>query len=220
MVCVAYVPEWEPLADALTRVMTSGFNEQQAKIDICNAVADHKIEVRIVIDSRHHPYGGETFHGENVAVPLRLDPNDLDWMHSRPLKPWSIGPVGPQRYTWISGLEECPISLIELSTADVQNVLCDAASTTTEAITMPRPDGSTSSKVPSNLPPRKRAKPVQYEIQKAVEALAKGYGGKFPPDDMPIKERDRIIVEWLRGDDDPVKPSKRTLRDYFSKHRK
>jgi hypothetical protein len=64
-----------------------------------------------------------------------------------------------------------------------------------------------------------RTKPVQYQIQKAVEALAKEkqYGGKFPPDSMPVFERDRLIKEWLDGGDDPVKPSKRTLREYFNK---
>jgi hypothetical protein len=62
-----------------------------------------------------------------------------------------------------------------------------------------------------------RTKPVQYQIEKAVEALSKEHGGKFPPDSMPVFERDRLITEWLAMDDAPVKPSKRTLRDYFSK---
>jgi hypothetical protein len=66
----------------------------------------------------------------------------------------------------------------------------------------------------------KRTKPVQYQIQKAVEALAKEYGGKFPPNDMSVFERDRLVTEWLAGGDDPVKkPSERTLRAYFNKQR-
>jgi hypothetical protein len=67
---------------------------------------------------------------------------------------------------------------------------------------------------------KKRTKPVQIQIKRAVEALAKEdkYGGKFPPDSMPVFERDDLITRWLEGDDKPVKPSKRTLRDYFSKH--
>jgi Bacterial regulatory proteins, gntR family len=124
VVCVAYVPEWEPLAKALTRVMTSGVNEQQAKIDICNAVADHKIAVRVVIEKSHQFDGGKTYSAGNVGVPPRLDPVDFDWTHSRPLKPWSIGPVPPQHYTWISPWQDRPISLIELSTADVNSVFC------------------------------------------------------------------------------------------------
>jgi len=62
-----------------------------------------------------------------------------------------------------------------------------------------------------------RAKPVQYQIGKAVEALAKERG-KFPPDGMPIFERDRLITEWLAGGDDPV-PSKRSLRYYFNNNK-
>jgi hypothetical protein len=65
----------------------------------------------------------------------------------------------------------------------------------------------------------KRTKPVQYQIQKAVEALAKEYGGKFPPNDMPVFKRNRLITDWLAGDDNPVKPGERTLRDYFNKQR-
>lgn len=65
-----------------------------------------------------------------------------------------------------------------------------------------------------------RTKPVQYQIGKAVEALAKEHGGEFPPGNMPVSERDRLITEWLAGGDDPVRvPSKRSLRDYFNKKR-
>jgi hypothetical protein len=73
-----------------------------------------------------------------------------------------------------------------------------------------------SSRSSGNLPPRKRAKHVQYNIGRAVEALARQFGGKFPPDNMPLKERNRLIGEWLKGDDDHRrKPSERSLRDYF-----
>ena len=123
MVCVAYVPEWEPLAKALTRVKAFGGNEQQAKADICNAVADRKIAIRVVIDESHRLDGGKAFSGGNVGVPPRLDPADFDWARSRPFKPWSIGPMPGQHYNWLSGWEDRPISLIELSTADVNNVV-------------------------------------------------------------------------------------------------
>jgi hypothetical protein len=67
---------------------------------------------------------------------------------------------------------------------------------------------------------RERSKPVKFQIQRAVEALAKERRGKFPSEDMPVFERDRLIMEWIAGDDDPVKkPSKRTLREYFNKQR-
>jgi hypothetical protein len=126
VVCVAYDPEWEPLANALIRVMASGVNEQQAKADICNAVADRQIVARVVIDKSHLLDGGRTFSGGNVGIPPRLNATDFDWAQSRPLKPWSIGPMHGQHYTWLGGWQDRPISLIELSTADVRDVLCNA----------------------------------------------------------------------------------------------
>jgi hypothetical protein len=64
----------------------------------------------------------------------------------------------------------------------------------------------------------RRTKHVQWHIQRAVDALAKTHGGKFPPTDMPVFERDRLIRSWLAGDDEPAKPpSERALRDYFKR---
>jgi hypothetical protein len=66
----------------------------------------------------------------------------------------------------------------------------------------------------------RRTKHVQWHIQRAVDALANEYGGKFPPPGMPVFERDRLIRGWLAGDDEPAKPpSERVLRDYFSEPR-
>ena len=80
--------------------------------------------------------------------------------------------------------------------------------------------GNADQRPPHRTLKTKRTKPVQYQIGKAVEALAKEHGGKFPPDGMPISERDRLITEWLEGGDDDVsKPSERSLRDYFNKPR-
>jgi hypothetical protein len=129
VVCVAYLPEWEPLANALAQVVKSSVSEQQAKSDICNAVADRKIAVRVVVDKRHQLDGNRTFSGGNVGVPPRLSATDFDWTESRPLMPWPIGPMPGQHYAWVRGWEDRPISLIELSTADVRDVLSNNAKT-------------------------------------------------------------------------------------------
>ena len=40
---MAYTPDWEPLADALKRIVAAGSDEEEAKNDLCRAVADRKI---------------------------------------------------------------------------------------------------------------------------------------------------------------------------------
>jgi hypothetical protein len=124
---VAYTPDWEPLADALKRVMATGIDEDEAKADLCRAVADRKIVVRVRTAS---DYGmrGQVFSDGNVGVPAHLRPGDLDWVQSRPGRAqWSIGPKLGEHYSWISGWENRPLDLIEVSTADVIAILCGGA---------------------------------------------------------------------------------------------
>jgi hypothetical protein len=123
---VAYTPDWEPLADALKRVTATGASEDEAKPDLCRAVADRKIRVRVRIAASDHARGGQVFCGGNFRVPVHLAPGDFDWIQSCPLSPWLIGPRwGEQREpAWARGWENRPLDLIELSTVDVSKVLC------------------------------------------------------------------------------------------------
>jgi hypothetical protein len=121
---VAYTPDWEPIAGSLKRVMGAGLSENEAKTDLCYATADKRIDVRVRIAACVPDMHGKIFSGGNVGVPAHLNPVDLDWVQSRPLKPWSIGPKLGQHYSWITGWKERPIDLIELSVRDVTNVLC------------------------------------------------------------------------------------------------
>jgi hypothetical protein len=128
---VAYVPDFEPIADALTRVMETGVSEDEAKTDLCSAVADRNIKVQVRIAPNDDRFAGEVFPDRNVKVPRHLNPNDLDWSRSCPLKPWPIGPVGPQHYTWISGWKDRPIDLLELSISDV-SIFCGGLANDTD----------------------------------------------------------------------------------------
>jgi hypothetical protein len=166
---VAYVPDWEPLADALKRVMAAGISEDQAKPDLCNAVADRKICVRVTLARR-----GQVFSGGNVGVPSHLAPTDFDWELSRPLRPWPIGPVGPQNYTWLSGWEDQPIALVEISTVDVINVLCG---------------GEVNRKA-------QRAAPAGAKARGVLEAINQLWPGEIP-EGLSAKERDNAIREQL-----------------------
>jgi hypothetical protein len=123
---VAYPPVWEKLADALKRVIATDVSEDEAKLDLCNAVADRKINVRVKIAASDRDRPGQVFSDGNVGVPAHLKPDDLDWVQSRPFAQWWIGPKGPENYTWFSGGNR-PLDLIELSTADVIEILCGAA---------------------------------------------------------------------------------------------
>jgi hypothetical protein len=123
---VAYIPDWEPLADALQRVMATGASEDESKTDLCRAVADRKVDVRVRIAASDFAMGGRIFSKGNVSVPLHLDPRDFDWAQSRPLAQWRIGPRPGEHYVWISGWEGRPVDLIELSTADVMRIFCGA----------------------------------------------------------------------------------------------
>ena len=127
---MAYIPDWEPLGDALKRVMETGASEEEAKTDLCRAVADGKIHVRVRIAR-----SDRLFRNGNVGVPPHLKPGDLDWVQSRPFARWPIGPKLGEHYSWISGWENWPLDLIELWTADVIEVLCGTQSGTVSLAT-------------------------------------------------------------------------------------
>jgi hypothetical protein len=141
---MAYVPEWEQLAGALKRVMTAGSAEDEARHDICAAMADEKIRVRpalelikrTILDHQlHHHHAREImqfthdlYAGTNryphpwelhrpFSVPKDLRPEDLDWERSCFKVPKRIA-VRPDM-----GPMEWNVSL-ELCSADVTTVLC------------------------------------------------------------------------------------------------
>lgn len=124
MRAMLYTPDWELVADALKRVVATGVTERDAKAHLCRAMADRKIEVRVRI-ARTARYGmrGRVFSDGNVGVPPHLSASDLDWVGSRPLAQWSIGPRNGD-YAWLDPWQNHPLDLIELSTADVIGVLC------------------------------------------------------------------------------------------------
>jgi hypothetical protein len=117
-----YVPDWEPLANALKRVMDGGSAEQQARFDICNAIADRKIAVRVLVASSARDVAEWTLMGQNLRVPERLAPDDFDWDQSRPLKPWPTGPAPAEHYEALWRWVPRPIELLELSTGDVIHI--------------------------------------------------------------------------------------------------
>jgi hypothetical protein len=124
-VVVTYVPDWEPLANALRRVLATSSSEPDAKADLCNAVADKKIAIRILVADSDPDVGSKTLAGAQVEIPPRLGPKEFDWARSRPVRPWRTGPTSVVEHydpTWSWKPRE--IALIELATADIASVLC------------------------------------------------------------------------------------------------
>jgi hypothetical protein len=117
---VAYIPDWESLADALKRVIATGATEDEAKAGLCHAVADRRINVRIKVASDDRELGGRFCSNDNIEVPADLKPDNFDWKNSWPYDRWRIGPTFGQRYSdpyWI--WQPHRIELVLLATADV-----------------------------------------------------------------------------------------------------
>jgi len=121
---MAYVPDWERLADALERVTAAGIDEGAAKQNICDAIVDGKIKIRCRVAKEE---GGGSFgervvgtmrNGSELEIPPHLSPRDFDWSKSRPRKPW--------RRSGYSQLDPplWRLDWIELFKANVTLVLC------------------------------------------------------------------------------------------------
>jgi hypothetical protein len=123
---VAYTPVWEPLAGALKRVLAAGLSKKEAQVDICNAIADGKIRVRVTFADQSPGIIRTSIGAESdFKVPIRLTPKDFDWRRSRPLKSWLT-----VTREWMSGSGEkhsLSISLVEVCTADVLDCIVKPA---------------------------------------------------------------------------------------------
>jgi hypothetical protein len=82
---------WLPLADAVGRLVARGAPEAEAQVDICAAITKKRLRVRV-----HFADGDDRGHRDalrdinDIEIPVELNPNRLDWAHSRPvsLYPW------------------------------------------------------------------------------------------------------------------------------------
>jgi hypothetical protein len=119
---MADTPDWEPLGDALKRVVeATRVSEKEAKTRLCQAMAAHTVAVRFapIYFSRRGVRGGSFI--PNAAV---LSPDDLDWMDSRPQNASSIGPLHSLTDSWTGQ----PF-VLELFVPDVIEVLCGGVDT-------------------------------------------------------------------------------------------
>lgn len=111
---MAYVRDWLPLPEARDRISTNGLDRGQASQDICHAIADQKIAVRIIVSKHDYNFAGCVLKERQVGVPVRLDPSCFDWEKSRPIGQWEGGRY-PNDIDW--GPRE--IESLEVSTRDL-----------------------------------------------------------------------------------------------------
>ena len=90
------LPRWERLSEALQRVMGTVVTEKKAKRDLCDAIADLKIRLRICfmwrptsqdfLTRRNQPTS-KVYYVKKDEIPRILNLGDFDWRRSRIRKP-------------------------------------------------------------------------------------------------------------------------------------
>jgi hypothetical protein len=118
---MTYVTEWERLGEALHRVMDAGRSKEQAQIALGQAIADGVVKIRGKLKRRmttHMTASDTVLEGAAFRIPPKIDPRDLEYEQSRPVKPWAVqrGAFEP------SGFWE--LEWIELFRTDVTKAMC------------------------------------------------------------------------------------------------
>jgi hypothetical protein len=90
---MACTGKWKRLAEAIGYVAaTTRCATEEAKAKICRAIGEGSIKVLAKL-GRHTTKGlvsAETVEQPHLQLPARLNPQDLDWEQSQPLKPWLV----------------------------------------------------------------------------------------------------------------------------------
>jgi hypothetical protein len=113
---MAYVSQWERLSDAVTRVTAmTKVSPERAQVDICRAIADRDVDFRGTLKKHFtRPMTSKSvLERAAFEIPRPLKPEDLDWEHSRPLKPWLVKPWACRQPGWWE------LRLIEVSRAPI-----------------------------------------------------------------------------------------------------
>ena len=154
---MAYVLKWERLSNTVARVMaTAGRSKDEARSDICRAIADRTVRIQGKM-GRHAirgTYDSTVLAGNDIQIPTKISPEDLDWENSRPVRPWFVR-RGPTRLPRPWALE-----WIELSTTDVTKALCPAGTESESAQHASSETGATN-----------RSQPTRERAQRALNAL-------------------------------------------------
>jgi len=201
---VAYISSWERIAEALGRVIATGLTESEAKRQLCAAIADKTIDVRLILAADTQRGWSEEVSTSEPSIPPHLSPEDIDWGASRPHHQWPPAPQRPGEPASLFALRTMDrlmgrtISLLEVRAQDVERVF---GGSTQEIV----------ARLPADSPTR------------ASSAGAKSRGvrqaiGELWPEGMPAglvaKDRDNKIANWFRDRGLSV-PGRRTIQRAF-----
>lgn len=158
---------WERLLDAVNCVKSSGIAENDAKRGICYGIADRKIKIQLTL--REHTAKlitarGKILDGADVDIPARIEPQEMDFENSRPLRPWA---VKRERISYLAGYWH--IDWIEVFSDNVTELLIPAGGGN-------QPSGATG---PRESLPRSRRR-TQTGREAARRAIAALYGDRLP----------------------------------------
>jgi hypothetical protein len=208
---LTYTSTWEPINEALQRVVAAGLSEKQVKRDLCRAIADYKIEIRLHLAAdRSRGLPPKVLSPPALEIPQHLSPADFDWPSSR-MSPHSQLWTGPSQRLGQSNLlyfhennelVDRTVDLIELRVADVTKVFFNTES-------QPKAKPAAGSPAPR---PNKAAKATG--VEQAIEAL---WGSKGIPSGLSAKDRDRQIVDWLKDRNLSI-PKLRTIQRALKRH--
>jgi hypothetical protein len=201
---LTYLPTWEPIKEALQRIVVAGLSKKQAQRDLCRAIGDGKIAIRLDLaadPSRGLPRKALSF--PTLEIPPLLSPEDIDWPRSRPSQRsqlWTGPSQRPGEPTLLyfhknHDLMGRTVDLIEVRVADVTKVFGNTES---------QPEAKTATGS-LNLRPKNGAK-----VAAVVQALNELWPGRIP-DELSAKDRDRRITERLRTKGLSI-PSPRTIQ--------
>ena len=90
---MGYISKWESLSEAADHIMSwTDVALEEARADLCKAMSDGSLEIRAKL-AKHATKlqtSASTVEGTQLQIPIRLRPDDIDWRHSRPQKPWLL----------------------------------------------------------------------------------------------------------------------------------
>jgi hypothetical protein len=130
---VIYTPEWESIREALERIRAAGVSEKQAKRNLCRAMAERRVDVRLTTVGKNPSQNLPELTFEHSDISPRLSPRDIAWSSSRASRrstAWGPKPHNPaQPISFFTqramAFADRVVALIEVRSAQVTRIfLC------------------------------------------------------------------------------------------------